>query len=965
MTTSTSPKNSPTLLVTLPNQMEMVPLPISKFSIDVSILGNFARTKIGIQFYNDSDRVLEGQFVFPLPQGQTISGYALEIDGKFRDAVVVEKAKGRQVFESTIRQKIDPGLLELTRGNVFQSRIYPIPAKGYKSIEVSFEQELSLKENGWAYLLPLQFEEAIEDFSIHIDIPNQEVKPIPYQNEFADFNFHKNGDSYCLDYQAKRILVNQQIGFLIPQERNQKTLIQKKDKDKNYFYMNLIPEAKSRPKKLPANVCLLWDASDSGKKRDLNKELTLLQEYFQKIQNLSLEIVQFSFWIHSSKTFTIQNGNAEEVIQYLKEIQYDGGTQLGALDLSKYKCDEFLLVSDGISNFGSSELKLSDTPLYALNSSSIAEHSYLEYISRNSGGAYLNLTQLAYVDSIQILTNQMYSFLSASFSKDKIQEVYPSLPTIVFKDISFAGIMEGNNAELTLKFGYGKEITYEEKISFSAKDTLKENSFIERIFAQKKILELDLCYKENKEEITRIGKEFSIVTRNTSLIVLDRIEDYVNNRIIPPIELQKEYFDLIKKEEQVKKEEQKAHLDEIANRFQTHIEWWNKEFKYIKEDTSKKKSARPDEFNAGSPAPAMLAQASMEMDREISLPESEEMDRDESISLSEESIVASSMADEPSPEEAKTNSAEEAVSAKGFITLKKWSPDESYLSNLKNASDKDAYAIYLREKENNSNSSAFYLDVADFFLEKNQTEIALRVLSNIAEMNLENHQLLRILGYRLLQIGQWKFAIKIFEDVLEIREEEPQSYRDLALACMADKQYQKALNMFYSVIQRDWDVRFPDIQLIAIHEMNAMIETCKEKLNLEQIDKRFLKNLPVDLRVILTWDADNTDLDLWVTDPNGEKCYYAQNETGIGGRMSNDFREGYGPEEFLLKKAIPGKYSIQANYYGSNQQVLSGTTTIQVTLTTNFGRANQVDKAITMRLKDVKEVVEVGEFSMD
>ncbi|HRG47421.1 MAG TPA: VIT and VWA domain-containing protein, partial [Leptospiraceae bacterium] len=406
MTTSTSPKNSPTLLVTLPNQTEMIPLPISKFSIDVSILGSFARTKIGIQFYNETDRVLEGQFVFPLPQGQTISGYALEIDGKFRDAVVVEKAKGRQVFESTIRQKIDPGLLELTRGNVFQSRIYPIPAKGYKSIEVSFEQELSLKENGWAYLLPLQFEEAIEDFSIHIDIPNQEIKPILYQNEFADFNFQKKGDSYCLDYQAKRILVNQQIGFLVPQERNQKILIQKKDKDKNYFYMNLIPEAKSRPKKLPTNVCLLWDASDSGKKRDLNKEITLLQEYFQKIQSFTLEIVQFSFWIHSSKTFTIQNGNTEGVIQYLKEIQYDGGTQLGALDLSKYKCDEFLLVSDGISNFGSSELKLSDTPLYALNSSSIAEHSYLEYISRNSGGAYLNLTQLAYVDSIQILTNQ-------------------------------------------------------------------------------------------------------------------------------------------------------------------------------------------------------------------------------------------------------------------------------------------------------------------------------------------------------------------------------------------------------------------------------------------------------------------------------------------------------------------------------------------------------------------------------
>lgn len=79
----------------------------------------------------------------------------------------------------------------------------------------------------------------------------------------------------------------------------------------------------------------------------------------------------------------------------------------------------------------------------------------------------------------------------------------------------------------------------------------------------------------------------------------------------------------------------------------------------------------------------MLAQASMEMDREISLPESEEGDMDEAISVSEESLLSSSMADEPSPEEAKTSSAEEAVSAKGFITLKKWSPDESYLSNLK------------------------------------------------------------------------------------------------------------------------------------------------------------------------------------------------------------------------------------------------------------------------------------------
>ena len=77
-------------------------------------------------------------------------------------------------------------------------------------------------------------------------------------------------------------------------------------------------------------------------------------------------------------------------------------------------------------------------------------------------------------------------------------------------------------------------------------------------------------YKKNKVEITSLGKEFSIVTRNTSLLVLDRIEDYVNNQIIPPVELQKEYFDLLKQKEEEKATEQKNHLDEIAEKFQTH-----------------------------------------------------------------------------------------------------------------------------------------------------------------------------------------------------------------------------------------------------------------------------------------------------------------------------------------------------------------------------------------------------------
>ena len=69
----------------------------------------------------------------------------------------------------------------------------------------------------------------------------------------------------------------------------------------------------------------------------------------------------------------------------------------------------------------------------------------------------------------------------------------------------------------------------------------------------------------------------------------------------------------------------------------------------------------------------------------------------------------------------------------------------------------------------------------------------------------------------------------------------------------------------------------------------------------------------------MNWNMNNTDIDLWITDPNGEKCYYSNPATAIGGKISNDFTEGFGPEQFLLKKGIKGKYKIEIDYFNDAQ----------------------------------------------
>ena len=169
-----------------------------------------------------------------------------------------------------------------------------------------------------------------------------------------------------------------------------------------------------------------------------------------------------------------------------------------------------------------------------------------------------------------------------------------------------------------------------------------------------------------------------------------------------------------------------------------------------------------------------------------------------------------------------------------------------------------------------------------------------------------------------------------FEEVLRLRPEEPQSHRDLALVLAQLGQYGRALELLQHVVMNQWD-RFDEIELIALMELNALLPKARaqglEKLSL---DPRLIQLLDVDVRIVITWDADLTDIDLWVIEPTGEKVYYQNMLSTIGGHFSKDFTQGYGPEEYIIRKARHGVYKIQANFYGSQAQMMSGAVTRSV-----------------------------------
>ena len=55
-----------------------------------------------------------------------------------------------------------------------------------------------------------------------------------------------------------------------------------------------------------------------------------------------------------------------------------------------------------------------------------------------------------------------------------------------------------------------------------------------RFWAQQKVAELSLFADRNADELAKVGKAFNLVTPNTSLLVLETADQYVQHRVVPP-----------------------------------------------------------------------------------------------------------------------------------------------------------------------------------------------------------------------------------------------------------------------------------------------------------------------------------------------------------------------------------------------------------------------------------------------
>ena len=951
------------------------PMQLQDLSVDILVVGQTAVTTMEMTFYNPNNRVMEGEFEFPLAEGQQVSRFALDIDGKLREGVVVDKSLGRKAFEDIVRRGVDPGLLEKTEGNNFRARVYPMPRKDSRRILIAFEQELSQKNGQDFYFLPIANAAKLKKFKIRTEVVSRFVKTDIQNSLQLDFTQSRN--SYLSEVEKTNFTLNKNIALLFP-KIDKPQLLTASQGDKSYLYGNIALEKQElRAKEAPKTLGILWDVSSSSEKRDFAKEYMLLDSYFKEVKNVKVVLTTFHIYASKPISFEIKEGNWQALKDHLDKLTYDGATDGNAMTFPS-GADEYFLFSNGIFNFGKEAFQINNlvkklrAPVCVITSELVANMDKLQYLAGATGGSFINLSSQELLDAVKALRYQSFQLLGYRVKSGNVTDLYPQKGALVGENFTFAGELNSDEATLIVSLGYSGKVVVEKEVTFSKNNSASAGEFalLRRIWAEKKITQLQREGAQAKD-IDAVGRQYGIVTEGNSLIVLETVADYVRYQITPPEEFQREYNRLVNTEKQNKEKTKKAHLDYVVKLSETQSKWWNTSFpiagtKPVKNTADQSSNESTAGINARASASTLVIRGigSISESSQAELAEvmvgysrSSRKKRRQNKNAAKETAQVLNYEEES---EAEDRSGEPTMNP-SKITLNQYNPDTPYLKVMEYADPAKAIETYYKLKKEYGQTPSFYVDVADYFFKKGDTEQAVLVVSNLAELGLEDAQLLRVLGYKLSSYKAHKEAIEIFRKVLSIREEEPQSYRDLGQALSQGGEYQQAVETLYKVVERPWDDRFRDVQLIVMNEINDLVNTQKG-IRTSFIDKRLLKKEPVDIRVVLTWDTDNSDMDLWVTDPEDEKCYYGHRQTYLGGIISQDVTGGYGPEEFMLKKAPKGTYKIAVNYYGNRSQKQLFPVSLRITFFTHYGTPQEKKQETTVRLSNQREVIEVGSF---
>ena len=543
------------------------PLSVGYHKVTVDIRDQIARTVIEESFVNHTKAELEGIFYFPLPADASISGFGMWIGDNLVEADVVEKQRAREIYETFLRERRDPGLLEWSGGNIFKARVFPIPARSEKRIKISYTQVLPLKGSRYRYSYALQSEllqqHPLRDLSIDVKV-NSVVPLRSVHSPTHPTRHERTAHSGQVEFSAQEYTPTRDFEVVIETEGRQAdvVMIPHRRGDDGYFMLQLTPPGSNGdwdrpllPNGDPLNLLILADTSASIDGSQRATQATFVGSILSALTpkdtfNFATCDVTCDWVFAQAKEADAQNVSAAR--DFLAKRGSLGWSNLDAAFAAALKqCGpktHVIYLGDGIVTTDdadpvafSKRLRRTAAPqgatFHAVTLGSSSETGVMKTIASLGGGSMRKITseQGPAVVARELLAEIAQPALrdvKVEFKGLRAARVYPetlaNVPAGSQQILLGRYLPEGKDQTgevIVTGTQGGKPVRFITKVSL--KDAEAGNSFIPRLWAR---MHLDSLLDQGssetiKDEIIALSEEFNIITPYTSLLVLETDAD--------------------------------------------------------------------------------------------------------------------------------------------------------------------------------------------------------------------------------------------------------------------------------------------------------------------------------------------------------------------------------------------------------------------------------------------------------
>lgn len=561
------------LIVNLPDGRNE-PLTVGYHKVSVEIRDQIARTTIEESFVNHTAFRMEGVFHFPLPQDASISGFGMWIGNDLIEADVVEKQRAREIYETILREKRDPGLLEWTGGNLFKARVFPIEAFSEKRIKIVYTQVLPLRGGRYRYSYGLRSDllrvKPLRELSLTVTVNSaMPLKSIACPTHAA--RIQQTAHSGQVEFAAQEYAPDRDFEVVceVDSVGSDVVIIPHRRGEDGYFLLQLSPPAAEGawqrevvPNGEPLNVVLLCDTSASmdSEKRQQQREFieTVLASLGDEDRFLLAAADVGSAWAFDEPAKASEE-NVAKAHEFLEQRLSLGWTNLERAFsdvLKKAPPDaQVIYIGDGIVSAGEtdpasfvkqlgrlldgadSDGKKPQRSFHAVTVGNTYESVVLQGIAAHGGGSVRQIggeqtPQTVAMELVSEIAQPGLRDLKVEFRGLKVAAVYPgrlpNVPAGTQQILVGRYLPEGEDQQgevvVTGRRG-GEQVRYAAKVRL--KDAEEGNSFIPRLWAR---AHLDQLLQQGQSEGTRneiiaLSEEFHIITPYTSLLVLETDAD--------------------------------------------------------------------------------------------------------------------------------------------------------------------------------------------------------------------------------------------------------------------------------------------------------------------------------------------------------------------------------------------------------------------------------------------------------